>query len=41
MVIGPGGKTIRAITEETKATIDIENEDKPALVAEMLAMYIF
>ena len=25
-VIGPGGKTIRAITEETKATIDIEND---------------
>lgn len=25
-VIGPGGKTIRAITEETKATIDINNE---------------
>jgi polyribonucleotide nucleotidyltransferase len=25
-VIGPGGKTIRAITEETKTTIDINNE---------------
>jgi polyribonucleotide nucleotidyltransferase len=25
-VIGPGGKTIRAITDETKATIDIEND---------------
>ena len=25
-VIGPGGKTIRAITEETKATIDIDND---------------
>ena len=25
-VIGPGGKTIRAITEETKATIDIGND---------------
>jgi polyribonucleotide nucleotidyltransferase len=25
-VIGPGGKTIRAITDETKATIDIDNE---------------
>ena len=25
-VIGPGGKTIRSITEETKATIDIEND---------------
>jgi len=25
-VIGPGGKTIRAITEETKSTIDINNE---------------
>jgi polyribonucleotide nucleotidyltransferase len=25
-VIGPGGKTIRAITEETKASIDIEND---------------
>jgi polyribonucleotide nucleotidyltransferase len=25
-VIGPGGKTIRGITEETKATIDIEND---------------
>jgi polyribonucleotide nucleotidyltransferase len=25
-VIGPGGKTIRAITEETKATIDITND---------------
>ncbi|MEE8204825.1 MAG: polyribonucleotide nucleotidyltransferase, partial [Dehalococcoidales bacterium] len=25
-VIGPGGKTIRAITEETTATIDIEND---------------
>ena len=26
---------------KTEITIDIENEDKPALVAEMLAMYIF
>jgi len=25
-VIGPGGKTIRSITEETKATIDVEND---------------
>ena len=25
-VIGPGGKTIRGITEETKATIDIDND---------------
>jgi polyribonucleotide nucleotidyltransferase len=25
-VIGPGGKTIRSITDETKATIDIEND---------------
>ncbi|MFC2034330.1 polyribonucleotide nucleotidyltransferase [Chloroflexota bacterium] len=25
-VIGPGGKTIRAISEETKATIDIDND---------------
>ncbi len=25
-VIGPGGKTIRAITDETKATIDIQND---------------
>ena len=25
----------------TEITIDIENEDKPALIAEMLAMYIF
>ena len=25
-VIGPGGKTIRSITEETKTTIDIDNE---------------
>lgn len=25
-VIGPGGRTIRAITEETKTTIDIEND---------------
>ncbi|MBI4283341.1 MAG: polyribonucleotide nucleotidyltransferase [Chloroflexi bacterium] len=25
-VIGPGGKTIRSITERTKATIDIDNE---------------
>jgi polyribonucleotide nucleotidyltransferase len=25
-VIGPGGKTIRAITEETKTTIDINND---------------
>ncbi len=25
-VIGPGGKTIRSIVEETKATIDIEND---------------
>ena len=25
-VIGPGGKTIRSITEETKATIDIDND---------------
>jgi polyribonucleotide nucleotidyltransferase len=25
-VIGPGGKTIRGITDETKATIDIDNE---------------
>ncbi|MFC2011816.1 polyribonucleotide nucleotidyltransferase [Chloroflexota bacterium] len=25
-VIGPGGKTIRSITEETKTTIDIEND---------------
>jgi len=25
-VIGPGGKTIRAITEETKVTIDIDND---------------
>ena len=25
-VIGPGGKTIRAITEQTGATIDIEND---------------
>jgi len=26
---------------KTEITIDIENEDKPALIAEMLAMYIF
>ena len=26
---------------KSEITIDIENEDKPALVAEMLAMYIF
>ncbi|MFC2072132.1 polyribonucleotide nucleotidyltransferase [Chloroflexota bacterium] len=25
-VIGPGGKTIRSITEETKATIDVQND---------------
>jgi polyribonucleotide nucleotidyltransferase len=25
-VIGPGGKTIRSITEETKVTIDVEND---------------
>jgi polyribonucleotide nucleotidyltransferase len=25
-VIGPGGKTIRSITEETKATVDVEND---------------
>jgi len=25
-IIGPGGKTIRSITDETKATIDIDNE---------------
>ncbi|MFC2014675.1 polyribonucleotide nucleotidyltransferase [Chloroflexota bacterium] len=25
-VIGPGGKTIRSITEETKATVDIDND---------------
>ena len=25
-VIGPGGKTIRAITDETKATVDIEQD---------------
>ena len=25
-VIGPGGKTVRSITEETKATIDIDND---------------
>ncbi len=25
-IIGPGGKTIRSITEETKATIDIDND---------------
>ncbi|MEE8413770.1 MAG: polyribonucleotide nucleotidyltransferase [Dehalococcoidales bacterium] len=25
-VIGPGGKTIRAITEETKTTVDIDND---------------
>ncbi len=25
-VIGPGGKTIRAITDETKTTVDIEND---------------
>jgi len=25
-VIGPGGKTIRSITEETKTTVDIDNE---------------
>jgi polyribonucleotide nucleotidyltransferase len=31
-VIGPGGKTIRAIAEETKATIDIE-DDGTVLVA--------
>ena len=26
---------------KTEITIDIENEDKPALIAEMLAMYIY
>jgi len=26
---------------KTEITIDIENEDTPALIAEMLAMYIF
>jgi polyribonucleotide nucleotidyltransferase len=26
MVIGPGGKTIRSIIDETKATIDVEND---------------
>ncbi|MFC2034679.1 polyribonucleotide nucleotidyltransferase [Chloroflexota bacterium] len=25
-VIGPGGKTIRSITEETKATVDVDND---------------
>jgi polyribonucleotide nucleotidyltransferase len=33
-VIGPGGKTIRSIVEQTKATIDIEDDGRVAIFAE-------